>query len=140
MLTRPVTSPLVALFRRRGGDLVIGTTWDDVRSAGITVHGRLAAAEGRTARFADGSVLDDVVSVVWATGFRSDYSWLDVPGVWDGSQVRHTRGRTAVPGLWFIGLPWQRSRGSALLGFVGDDAARVADQVTDALVPTHVTA
>ena len=40
-----------------------------------------------------------------------------------------TRGRTDVPGLWFIGLPWQHTRGSALLGFVGDDAARVTSQV-----------
>ena len=67
--------------------------------------------------------------MVWATGFRPDYSWLDVPGVWDGHQIVHQRGASAVPGLWFIGLPWQHSRGSALLGFVGDDATWVADQV-----------
>jgi putative flavoprotein involved in K+ transport len=36
-----------------------------------------------------------------------------------------------VPGLWFIGLPWQHTRGSALLGFVGDDAAWIAAMVVD---------
>ena len=70
-----------------------------------------------------------MAAVVWATGFRSDYSWLGVPGVWDGRQVLQDHGASAVPGLWFIGLPWQRSRGSALLGFVGADAALIADQV-----------
>ncbi len=49
--------------------------------------------------------------------------------MWDGRRVRQERGRTDVPGLWFIGLPWQHSRGSALLGFVGEDAARVTSRV-----------
>ena len=82
--------------------------------------------------------LDDVAAVVWATGFRPDYSWLDVPGVWDGHQIVHQRGAIAAPGLWFIGLPWQHSRGSALLGFVGDDAAWVAGQIASH-VPTRPT-
>jgi putative flavoprotein involved in K+ transport len=44
----------------------------------------------------------------------------------DGTVV-HRRGVTDVPGLYFVGLPWQHTRGSALLGFVGDDAAHVAE-------------
>lgn len=129
-LTRPATSPVAAWFRKRGGDLVIGTTWDDVEAAGIGARPRLTALQGNAAVFADGSRLDDLAAVVWATGFRPDYSWLDIPGVWDGRTIAHHRGATAVPGLWFIGLPWQHSRGSALLGFVGDDAAWIADQAT----------
>ena len=130
LITRPATSPVAAWFRKRGGDLVIGTTWSDVASAGITEHPRLTAAHGRSAEFADG-IREDVAGVVWATGYRADYSWLDIPGVWDGSRVSHVGGRTPVPGLWFIGLPWQHSRGSALLGFVGHDAAWLAGQVVD---------
>lgn len=128
-VTRPASSPVAAWFRKRGGDLVIGTTWDDIDAAGIAVHPRLTAADEHTARFADASCLAGVAAVVWATGFRSDYSWLDVAGVWDGHQITHRRGATSVPGLWFIGLPWQHSRGSALLGFVGEDAFWIADQV-----------
>jgi putative flavoprotein involved in K+ transport len=128
-VTRPSSSPVAAWFRKRGGDLVIGTTWDDMDAAGIHLHPRLTAADGHTATFADQSQLDDVTAVVWATGFGPDYSWLDVPGVWDGHQITHRRGVTAVPGLWFIGLSWQHTRGSALLGFVGDDAAWIADGV-----------
>jgi putative flavoprotein involved in K+ transport len=137
-VTRPSSSPVAAWFRKRGGDLVIGTTWDDIAAAGVHVHPRLTTADGDTAKFADQSQLDDVAAVVWATGFRPDYSWLDIPGVWDGHQITHHRGATAVPGLWFIGLPWQHSRGSALLGFVGDDATWVADQVANH-VPTRPT-
>jgi putative flavoprotein involved in K+ transport len=66
---------------------------------------------------------------VWATGFRTDYSWLDVPGVIVDGQVRHHDGVTQVPGLYFLGLPWQTSRGSALLGFVGVDAAVLSAQM-----------
>jgi putative flavoprotein involved in K+ transport len=138
VVTRPSSSPVAAWFRKRGGDLVIGTTWDDIDAAGIRVHSRLTAADGHTAQFNDSPGVEDVAAVVWATGFRPDYSWLDVPGVWDGHQVTHDRGATSVPGLWFIGLPWQHTRGSALLGFVGDDAAWVADQVASH-VPTRPT-
>ncbi len=131
VITRPASSPVAAWFRKRGGDLVIGTTWDDIDTAGITTYPRLTSATGKEAGFADGARLSDVAAVVWATGFRPDYAWLDVPGVWDGTEVCHTRGATPAAGLWFIGLPWQHTRGSALLGFVGDDAAWVAGRVVD---------
>ena len=129
LISRPVTSPIAAWFRKRGGDLIIGTTWAEIDAAGVTVRPRLTTANARTAGFGDGSVLEDVATVVWATGFRSSYAWLDMPDVWDGAQVHHTRGRARVPGLWFVGLPWQHTRGSALLGVVGDDASWVAAQV-----------
>jgi putative flavoprotein involved in K+ transport len=43
--------------------------------------------------------------------------------------VAHRRGVTDVPGLYFLGLSWQHTRGSALLGFVDDDAAFLADRI-----------
>ena len=43
----------------------------------------------------------------------------------------HRRGVTAVPGLYFLGLPWQHTRGSALLGWVKDDAEYIAGQIAD---------
>ena len=63
--------------------------------------------------------------VVWATGYRRDYSWIDIPGLLDDGRVTHSRGVTPIPGLYVLGLPWQHTRGSALLGFVADDAAHV---------------
>jgi putative flavoprotein involved in K+ transport len=67
--------------------------------------------------------------VVWATGYRPDYAWIHIPGVAREGQVVHRRGVTEVPGLFFLGLSWQHTRGSALLGFVADDAAYLADQI-----------
>ncbi|HET7518115.1 MAG TPA: pyridine nucleotide-disulfide oxidoreductase, partial [Actinomycetes bacterium] len=90
---------------------------------------RLVAAEGRTVRFADHSILEDVGVVVWATGYRSDYAWIHIPGVVQEGQVVHRRGVTEVPGLYFLGLSWQQTRGSALLGFVHDAAAYLADRI-----------
>ena len=89
----------------------------------------MAGADGRTVRFADGTSLD-VEVVIWATGYRPDYSWIDIPGVTRDRQVVHRRGVTDVPGLYFVGLSWQHTRGSALLGFVNDDAAFLAGRIT----------
>jgi putative flavoprotein involved in K+ transport len=68
--------------------------------------------------------------VIWTTGYRSDYSWMHIPGVAGDGQVIHWRGVTSIPGLYFLGLPWQHSRGSALLGFVRADAAYLAGRIT----------
>jgi putative flavoprotein involved in K+ transport len=116
---------------RARGDLVIGSPLTELRAAGVDVRPRLTAAYDGLVTFADGSRARPA-TVVWATGFRSDYSWIDVPGVVTDAGVRHERGITAVPGLTFIGLPWQHTRGSALLGFVGADAAWLAGRITEA--------
>ena len=68
--------------------------------------------------------------VIWATGYRSDYSWIRIPGLARDGQVAHRRGVTEVPGLYFLGLSWQHTRGSALLGFVHEDAAYLAGLIT----------
>jgi putative flavoprotein involved in K+ transport len=70
---------------------------------------------------------------VWATGYRPDYAWIHIPGVVREGQVVHRRGVTEVPGLYFLGLSWQHTRGSALLGFVNDDAAYLADHIATSL-------
>ena len=113
---------------RSRGDLVIGTRTATLRRNGIDFRPRLTGLDADEATFADGTTLE-VDAVVWATGFRSDYSWLHVPDVVVEGHVSHRGGVTASPGLFFIGLPWQTSRGSALLGFVGHDAIKLVSQV-----------
>ena len=125
--TVPADSRIGRRLRARG-DLVIGSRRADLRRRGVDLRPRLTGFTGRTATFADGSSTE-VAAVVWATGYRSDHSWLHVPGVVVDGQVRHTGGVTDVPGLYFLGLPWQTCRGSALLGFVGADAASLADRI-----------
>ena len=126
--SRPADSRLGRRMQARG-DFVIGTSRRNLRRAGVRFRPRFAEAGGQTVRFADGSALDIAV-VIWATGFRLDYAWLDVPGVVTDGHVAHRRGVTDVPGLYFLGLSWQHTRGSALLGFVKDDAAYLAEQIT----------
>ena len=125
----------IARRLRARGDLVIGTSSRQLRGRGIDFRPRLTDVDGHTATFADGTTVD-IDAVVWATGYRPDYSWLHVPGVIVDGAVRHTAGVTDVPGLYFLGLPWQTCRGSALLGFVGADAAALSSRLaTDATRP-----
>jgi putative flavoprotein involved in K+ transport len=110
-------------------DFVIGTNRRRLERAGVRLRPRLVDAEGRTVRFADHRLLEEVGVVVWATGYRSDYGWLHIPGVVREGHVIHRRGVAEVPGLYFLGLTWQHTRGSALLGFVNDDATFLADRI-----------
>jgi putative flavoprotein involved in K+ transport len=112
------------------GEFIIGTDRRRLQRAGVRFRPRVVDAHGRTVRLADDSTVD-VTTVIWATGFRPDYSWLHIPGVADGGSIAHRRGVTEVPGLYFLGLPWQHTRGSALLGFVHHDAAYLADRITE---------
>jgi len=110
-------------------DVLIGSSKRRIVRAGVTLRNRLERTEGRRVAFAGGDSTE-VDAVVWATGYRPDYSFIDVPGVLDETgRVLHRRGVTSAAGLFFLGLPWQYTRGSALLGFVKDDAAFVAGRI-----------
>jgi putative flavoprotein involved in K+ transport len=115
--------------RARDRDTLIGSSPRELRRRfGVELKPRAAGASGRTVRFEDGSELD-VDAVIWATGYRSDYSWIEPPVVDAEGRARHRRGVTDVPGLYFLGLSWQHTRGSALLGWVADDAEFIAGQI-----------
>ena len=114
--------------RMSSRDFIIGSSRRRLQKKGVRFRPRLTGAGGRTAQFADGGTLDAGV-VIWATGYRPDYSWIDIPGVVQDGQVTHRRGVTEVPGLYFLGLTWQHTRGSALLGFVNDDAAHLSGRI-----------
>ena len=131
LFTAPAESRLGRRFRS-SGELVIGTSARRLAEAGVTVQPRVTAANASTVMFADGATTAPA-AIVWATGYRSDYGFIDITGATDhtGAPV-HQRGVSTVTGLFFLGLPWQHTRGSALLGFVGADAAHIADQITNA--------
>jgi putative flavoprotein involved in K+ transport len=72
-----------------------------------------------------------VSTIVWATGFHADWSWVDVP-VFDGrGYPTHHRGVTTVPGLYVLGLPWLHTWGSGRLAGIERDARYVADRVAE---------
>jgi putative flavoprotein involved in K+ transport len=126
-------------------ETLVGPLPKIAKRLGVISHGRAIEASGRTVTF-DGGGQIEVGGVVWATGFRYDHSWIDLPITDSDGRVRHRRGVTEVPGFYTLGLQWQWTRGSALLGFVKDDAAFIADQIaartaaTPAPAPEGITA
>jgi len=72
---------------------------------------------------------ENIRSVIWCTGYRSDFSWIEVP-VFDGKGYPgHERGVTGVQGLYFLGLPWLYTWGSGRFSGIARDAAYLADQM-----------
>lgn len=65
-------------------------------------------------------------AVIWATGYRPDYSWLDVPVFDRKGRIRHDGGVVVAPGMYVMGLPFMRRRKSSFIDGAGDDAADLA--------------
>jgi putative flavoprotein involved in K+ transport len=116
--------------RLRNRDTLIGSSPRRLKKHGVRMKPRVVDADGRTVRFEHASELA-VGAVIWATGYRPDYSWIDLPVFDDDGRLRHRRGVTDVPGLYSLGLTWQHTRGSALLGWVKDDAEFIADRIDE---------
>ncbi|KAB7704371.1 SidA/IucD/PvdA family monooxygenase [Bacillus aerolatus] len=112
------------------GDTIFGSELKEAIGNGrITLKERTVHSNETVLQFKDKSILE-AQNIIWATGFISDYSWLDIEGVLnDIGKPIHNRGKTSVPGLYFLGLPWQHRRGSALLQGVGDDAQYVMQHI-----------
>ena len=70
-----------------------------------------------------------VTSVIWATGFATDYGWLRVDALDEHGKPRHCRGVSSEPGVYFLGLPWLSRRGSSFIWGVWHDAKYVADHI-----------
>jgi len=116
--------------RLRTRETLIGSSPRRARRLGIRLRPRVTGASGTTLTFADGS-REPVGAVVWATGFRPDHGFVRLPVFDDAGRVRHRRGVTTTAGLYFLGLPWQHTRGSALLGWVQDDARFIAGRIAE---------
>ncbi len=103
------------------------------RRLGVRLVGRIVAAGGRAITDVDGGV-HRPATVVWATGYRADWSWIDVPGALDADGLLVQRcGVTPVPGLSTIGLPRQCTSGSAMFTGLGPDATALATRTAAAL-------
>ncbi|MFZ8882339.1 MAG: flavin-containing monooxygenase [Paracoccaceae bacterium] len=72
---------------------------------------------------------ENITSVIWATGYKLDFGWLDI-GEYDvRGRPLHSRGISSEPGLYFVGLPWLSRRGSSFIWGVWHDAKFIADQI-----------
>jgi putative flavoprotein involved in K+ transport len=136
LMDKTVTSRIGQRLKDR--ETLIGSSPRRARRRGIKLRPRATGAQGSTVTFADGSDVT-VDAVVWATGFRLDHSFVELPVFDARGQVKHQRGVTELPGLYFLGLPWQHTRGSALLGWVKDDAEFIAQRI-GGFARSHATA
>ncbi|WP_113912840.1 flavin-containing monooxygenase [Roseovarius dicentrarchi] len=72
---------------------------------------------------------EGVSAIIWATGFRQDFSWLKLDAFDAQGAPIHQRGSSVEPDVYFLGLPWQSRRGSSFLWGVWHDARHIADQI-----------
>jgi putative flavoprotein involved in K+ transport len=115
--------------RLKDRDTLIGSSPRELkRRYRVRLKPRAIRASRRTVTFEDESEVA-ANAVIWATGYRPDYSWIDLPIFEPDGRLRHRRGITDVPGLSFLGLTWQHTRGSALIGWVKDDAEFIAERI-----------
>lgn len=109
--------------RRYAGDPLIGIPPQALEQPGLMRVGRVVAARDGVPQLDGGADARELATVIWCTGFRPAYSWIELPifGL-DGYPI-HRRGvAVGVPGLAFVGMRYQYRVRSALLGGVGEDA------------------
>jgi putative flavoprotein involved in K+ transport len=112
--------------RRRQGDPLVRLNPADILAAGVQRVPRVDGVVDGTPRLADGRALE-VAVVVWATGYRPDFGWINLPIFDDAGDPIHHRGVVAAaPGLYFLGLPFQYTPTSDHVGGVGRDAHHLA--------------
>jgi len=114
------------------GDAIVGTRLRTLVRRGrvrLLPH-RVTGAHGRHVTLADTTTVA-VTSILWCTGFRPDTSWIDIPGALDhdGTPV-HDTGASPVPGLHWMGLPWQTRLNSSIIDGVDRDARATARRIT----------
>jgi putative flavoprotein involved in K+ transport len=101
----------------------------EIAAAGVERVPRVEGVVSGKPRLADGRVLD-VAAVVWATGYRLDFGWIELPIFDDGGYPVHHRGVVdAAPGLYFLGLPFQYTPTSEHVGGVGNDVRHISEHI-----------
>lgn len=126
----PIGRKLRPKFLEMGGVPLARVRPDDLQAAGVKrVQARTVGVQDGLPVLEDGRVLD-VANVMWCTGFRPDFSWINLPIFDDYGAPVHERGVVEnAPGLYFMGLFFQTSLASVLVGGVGSDAAYIADAI-----------
>jgi putative flavoprotein involved in K+ transport len=107
----------------------------DLAAAGVEQVPRTVGIEDGRPALEDGRVLD-VSNVIWCTGFREEFSWIDLPIFDENERPLHERGVVVgEPGLYFVGMPFQYALSSDVLPGVGRDAEYIAKHIARNLTP-----
>jgi putative flavoprotein involved in K+ transport len=124
-LRTPLGRKLRPEIRRHGGPLIRVKRADLTRAGVELAAARTAGVRGGRPVLDDGRVVE-AANVVWCTGFRQDFSWIDLPVIGDDGWPLETRGVVpSSPGLYFAGLAFQYAFASMLVGGAGRDAEYV---------------
>jgi putative flavoprotein involved in K+ transport len=126
-----VDTPIGRKIRAKKGttDPLIRRREKDLLAVGVDRAPRVVGTEDGRPVLEDGRVLD-VANVVWCTGYRSDYGWIDLPILDDDGRPQHYRGVVeGEPGLYFVGLKFQYSASSDVLPNQGRDAKYVTEHI-----------
>jgi putative flavoprotein involved in K+ transport len=114
----------------KGGGPLINVSVKDLVAAGVEQVSRMAGVEDGQPKFEDGRKVT-VSSIVWATGFKPDFSWIDlkVTDEKNGWPITKRGVSTEVKGMYFIGMLFQYGLTSGLIGGVGRDAAFIVKHI-----------
>jgi putative flavoprotein involved in K+ transport len=133
-LMRPSVQSPIGRYLMNGrlfsGDPLVGMPGNVVDRLGLARTARTVSAQGGLPQLADGRLVGNLSAIVWCTGFRPDYAWIELPVLGLDGYPTHRRGiAVRVPGLGFLGMRFQYRMGSALLGGVGEDAEYVVEEI-----------
>jgi len=116
--------------RRYSADPLIGIPPESLEGPNLVRVGRVVGVRDGVPQLNGGAEARGLAAVVWSTGYRPDYSWIELPvfGL-DGYPIHHRGVTTGMPGLAFVGMRYQHRTRSALLGGVGEDAEHVVTRL-----------
>jgi len=131
----PMGRKMRSEIRSHGGPL-LRVRSADLAAAGVErVLARTVGVERRMPVLDDGRVVE-VTNVIWCTGFRPDYTWIDLPLEYDDGYPRQHRGAVPkLPGLYFVGMLFLHSFSSMLVLGAGRDAERIAKSIASRGTP-----
>jgi putative flavoprotein involved in K+ transport len=110
---------------------VVGTDTKEILSRGnVITTGRTNDALNKDIHFENGKI-SSIKNIIWATGYRPNFKWIEGLELDSNNYPKNYRGVSNIDGLYFIGLPWMYTRGSATLGGVSKDALYLANIIEE---------
>jgi len=113
----------------KGVQPVIGTNTKKLfKKKNITCIGRTLDANNKEI-FCEKDNIKDIKNIIWATGFKPNFNWIDNVELDENNYPKNYRGVSNIEGIFFLGLPWLYTRGSATLGGVKKDAKYLSNYI-----------
>jgi putative flavoprotein involved in K+ transport len=119
---RQITQGIDEYITKTGMNVEANRTTDEAPSNGATATKPILTLDLQSA---------GISTIIWASGYRLDFGWVQIPVFDEVGYPVYQRGVTAFPGLYFLGLPWLYKMKSSLLYGVGEDAAFIASAIAE---------